>query len=343
MVSSSDSTLTSLTLPCDSISVYFEKIHGFVPIIHRPRFLAKHLQNHQPSEEQFVESSLDSALLINSMCSLAARFSNSPAFDGVCPRDRGNSFAARANAIYQEYAHCTTPPTPTLTYLQGCVLLALFELATGPSLRGWVLTGYCIRLAYEMDLNTIDEDVTRNGSTESVPATQPSSAADWSLREEFRRVWWSIWELDTFTATLSCRPFAIDRRRNQVLLPATDTDWFADTPVASVALGSSAGTAWKALRGLPNANERAWYLVSNYLLGTAHELWLQRPVPPEQKRSMETVLSCFGLALPEEFHLKFGSITFDDDNFHKNNTIIATALLLKASVPTVSHLLLNGC
>jgi hypothetical protein len=108
-----------------------------------------------------------------------------------------------------------------LLYLQGCIVVAFYWYKFGPCARGWVLSGVRIRLAYDLDLTVVDEDDSETLNTE-----------DWVRRQEMRRAFWLVCELDTFGSTISMRPYAIDRSRMAVLLPVFDKAWLVETPVS---------------------------------------------------------------------------------------------------------------
>jgi hypothetical protein len=314
-----------------SIELFFEKIHGFVPIFHRPRFYAQLAQ--RPAEERFTALSIESAFILNGMFALAARFSTSGFFSGIPVKERGDGFALQAQSLYQDCIRASELEIPSLAYLQGAILLNFYQSVSGPNARTWVLTGLCCRLAYDLGLNTLDDDILGKSQTKEV---QWSSVEDWVQREELRRAWWSVWELDTFSSTLSCRPFTIDRNRMQVLLPAPDKEWFSETPIASAGIGSTPLSAWKSLQGSPNQDVRAWFLVCNFLMELAHEMSQKTSISPQVKRDMESALSCFALVLPGEFHLSSGSLIFDEENYTKSNWIIATNLMLQRLVTQAS-------
>lgn len=246
-------------------------------------------------------------------------------FTGVPPNARGEEFAKEARWLYEASTR-SEHLTSNLMYLHGCILLSFYQLSSGPCSFGWILTGVCIRLAYDLGLDITDEDVSTELGKEAV---QWSSTEDWAQREELRRAWWSVWELDAYASTLSGRPYAIDQTQMHVLLPAPDVNWVSKTPIASTFIGSDPSSVWQCLQGSANQDERAWFLVANVLLLQAHALWRRRAVPIKAKEDMEYALSCFALILPQSFHTSSGSIVFDEDNFQKCNWVVLTNIILQ--------------
>lgn len=146
-------------------------------------------------------------------------------------------------------------------------------------------------------------------------------------KEELRRLWWSVWELDCFASGLSSRPFAFDPQ--DVMLPSADENWFSKTPIASTHLRGDFRTVWKCLQGSSNQDRRAWYLLCNHLCVTANKTRQQHGTSLEMKRDLEFASTCFALALPREFDLGSGLLYFDDNNFRKSSWIMLTILMLQ--------------
>lgn len=292
-----------------------------MPILNKPKFIQKYITQGRPELRNGSQVALETSLLFNGMLALAARFSTIPCFDHLLQVNRGCQFAKRAQNIY--YESLRSIQTPSIEFLQGCTLLAWYTYLSGPDSQGWLLIGTCIRLAYELGINTVDTEV--DGESCSI------NAAEWQREEELRRVWWSVWELDTFASAIGCRPHAIDPARTAVKLPASDAAWFAGEPVESVLVDHDPLHTWHCLRDCPNQEERAWFLVVNHLLLAACELSQQR-VPQQQKiEDLDMALSCFALLLPPQFHLEsaFGDMYFDPENFTRCNWIISTNIMLQ--------------
>lgn len=310
------------------IDIYFDKVQAWLPLLHRPRFYQQFVSNEQAPTQR--ASCLEDRLLLQGIFALSARYSTSQFFSTVSPLDRGNQFADEASALYIQKRTDVDPPN--LAYIQGCILLAFYYYTSGPCPRGWLLTGVCVRLAYDLDLSSIDEDEGLGLDT-----------AEWVSREESRRAWWLVWELDTFGSTISRRPYMIDRRRMSVVLPCSDDAWYAKTPLASVKLEWELGKAWKTLQGCPNQSERAWFLVANHLMSLINDLSHRRDgVSLEEKAEAENAISCFLLVMPASFHLEGGSFWFNTENFARSNWIICAHLMMAAPNLLISNISVKG-
>ncbi|KAK7897436.1 hypothetical protein LTR67_005325 [Exophiala xenobiotica] len=318
----------SLTVPEDQVvhlvELFFSRVSSFLPIFHRPRFYTTYISQHVSEGGHFRQLDLESALILNGIMSLSARFSTSSYWSATTPNERGEVFAQKAKTIFAD-ATSQEDRTPTLSYLQGCILLAFYHHTNSPSSFGWMLSGVCMRLAYDLGINYVDEDLIERAT---IDRPQWSSAEDWVEREEKRRAFWSVWELDAFPSTMSRRPYAIDVNKIKALLPASDDHWFAAEPIPSAFVGSTPATAWKSLRGSPNQTERAWFLVANSLMLLASDLVEQKGVSQQTKEEMESVLSCFALSLPEHFRVTSNPPVFNEQTFPSSNWIMATNIML---------------
>lgn len=276
---------------------------------------------------------MEDALLLNGMFALAARFSNSEFFHGILPKNRGKPFATEALSILQRYILAAIDDSPTVASLQGVVLMGYYWLTRGPNLQAWFLTGIACRMAYFIGLNTIDEDFTGHAATH--PDLSPS---EWAQREELRRVWWAVLDLDNFGSCLSHRPVNIDRHRMHVLLPVLDKYWFAEQPVTSGFLDPDPLNAWKSLKGSQNRNPHAYYLVANALQMFAHEWSMKGSIRPEFRENVESTIACFAMSLPDEFDLENGNMCFSPDHVNFDNWVICLHLMLQGPRSFLIHI-----
>ncbi|KAF5009165.1 hypothetical protein FDECE_4609 [Fusarium decemcellulare] len=274
----------------DLIHLFFDKIQAWLPLLHRPRFFARYMKNGVFATTRTQPFSDIESLLLCGMFALAARHSSHPWLQDIPAPDRGQRFADEASKYY---AMPRAPEQgPTLEYLQGCILLAIYEYSSGPSHRAWILAGVCVRLAYDLNLCNMDE---QDNSVNS---------EDWSCLEEQRRAFWLVWEVDTFGSVMSRRPSSINRSLMAVRLPVGDADWFADSPVKSPVIDSRPSEAWKILLDSPNQSERAWYLVANILMTVASEFAAGRHTCRRDKDELVDAITCFSIVISQRFSLE---------------------------------------
>lgn len=150
---------------------------------------------------------------------------------------------------------------PPLSLLQAALLVAHGQLTQGVRGQAWRSLGTCVRVAYELNLHLVDSG---HASEELEMDTE-----QWCEREEKRRAWWAIWEMDVFASTIRRCPTAIDRSRNETLLPVEDEHWFRGEPSASCFLELDLTRRWSALQRCGNISAKAWFIVINSLMKDA--------------------------------------------------------------------------
>ena len=309
----------SLELPLEVadalVHLYFTKVQMWLPLFHKPRFFAKFMTG--PGDMLLTTSgyALEDALIFYGMFALAARYASHSYFEMSPPRTRNIPFSKKAQQLYG--AARTHIDTFTLSYLQGCVLLAFDGYSAGPNPRSWILTGVCVRMAYELGLDRVE----RYEPTASI------SAEGWAHNQELIRTWWLVWELDTFGSMMLERPFAIDRRRMNTPLPVSDAAYFANTPVQSAPLMTRPADTWKSLRECANQCERAWFLISIHLLASVYDL-TQGGFRETDCEELLDAITCFGFSIPDSVYLENNPTPFSNETVARENWIICTHIMV---------------
>jgi hypothetical protein len=211
----------------------------------------------------------------------------------------------------------------SLSFLQGCILLSFYEETGGPSFESWLSIGMCSCLAFELGLDKIDEDLP--GVDYS---SQWKSPSEWVEREEKRRAWWLVWELDVFASTILKRSQAIDKSQINVLLPASDAQWFDNCPISSTFIIPDVANTWRTLQDCPNQAVRAWFLVCTFFMATAHDMSRKHNISEQDLIDFESSRVCFSLLLPVTFSLSSSSLTFTETNFSTSNWVVSTIFML---------------
>lgn len=225
-------------------------------VLHRPSFLSWIKNGNFKSDPHSI-------FLILTVSALAARFSDRPEveiFDRMLFKEststkndqidshfkyskrcqRGKGFLTQANRLFQrEFLRMEkleleqgTPQKPTVRFIQATTLLTFGEIARALSSRAHSLVSAAVRLAYDCGLDEIDGDRTH--------LFEPNDhRAEIVKREELRRIWWAISDMENFVCVVRCRPRLIDWRRCKTRLPCDDTDWFESREVPSYFLPAS--------------------------------------------------------------------------------------------------------
>ncbi|RFU28510.1 hypothetical protein B7463_g7830, partial [Scytalidium lignicola] len=244
----SESLLPPTDLINHLVDMFFVAIQPQFRLLHQPTFVER-LQS-----RAFI-SQKNSTLLLNAIFALSARYSDdlevhlfdqSLALEYDSSRcrtmkrwERGKGFARRANELFEkevaeaerfelESGEVKIPP---ISLVQAAALLAFAELGMGPSSRAHSLISTAVRMAYDSDLNATDQAEYHNSfkmTTESVP-----TETEWIRKEELRRAWWCIWELEIFVCTAKSKPRMINSKKCWTKLPVDDKDWFAGHQVPS--------------------------------------------------------------------------------------------------------------
>jgi hypothetical protein len=245
----------------------------------------------------------------------------------MSPKARAKMFGCKAKVLYTEILQRDELEQSNLSFLQGCILLSFYQQTSLPTTESWLLIGTCCRLAIDLGLDVIDEDVISSGLLCTTTAITPE---EWSKREEQRRAWWLVWELDVFASTLSKRPYGIDRNQMHVLLPVSDKYWFSNTPIISMPIKADVFQAWGSLDCCLNQDERIWFLLTTFLMATAHDLSTRRRTTTTQDLiDFQHTLDCFNLTLPTNFYPSSGSLILTESNFASCNWVISTVFMLK--------------
>lgn len=238
------------------VEVYFESVQPEFPLLHRPSLL-KSLYSGSLATERH------SPLLLNAVFALAAKFTDDPrvhSFDlsaqclssaespgtahtrKTSRRERGKGFLRRASELFQDTTHeyenleldANMADKPSVLLIQGAILLSYAELSRGAVHRAYSLISKCVRIAYDAGLDRID-------SAEIVQSIDPTlchQTTDWG-KEELRRAWWCIWELESFVCNILCRTQITNLTNCQTKLPMDDLEWFEGTETPSCFLPSS--------------------------------------------------------------------------------------------------------
>ncbi|OQV07842.1 Fungal specific transcription factor domain-containing protein isoform 2 [Cladophialophora immunda] len=301
----------------ERLHLFFDNVQVWLPIFHRPSFWKQYV----PFENTIVSTAglgADEIFMINAIFALTARFSTAANFDHVPILDRGDVFVDRAVTIKDEIMK-TLEETST-EFLKACVLLASYYCTSGQLGQGSLLTSMCVRLAHDLALNRVDED----------PSELPDPFSDvdaWVRKEDLRRLWWAIFDLDTFVSTVVRQPYVIERREMQVHLPVADHQWFSGIPLISAVLDHQPAMVWKSLQGCPNQAPRAWYLVCNYLMSCIAVAARQTSqAPANTALELDSALCCLRLALPAEYQLQ--SLCIDKETYREHNWILCCHFMI---------------
>ena len=297
------------------LAAYFDNMTAY-SLFHRPTFDNKMCA---------ITSEKELQALLAAMFSFSVRFVQlknlpfSPHSQQLCAEKH---FAEKL--VAECIADCKED-SPSLCVLQAMTINIFISLTNGVRGRSWRALGECIRIAFELRLHQVD----RENAEGIKPGGGNSSAVEWVLKEERRRLWWAIWELDVFASTIKCLPTGISWRANHTCLPVDDALWYSSSPTPSCWLADDPSMRCKVLERSGNRGGCAWFIVANSLMRNAQMLPARDdPVVlnntknsespgatqyhPLEKNIIENSVACLIMALPAELDVKQGILAFTE-------------------------------
>ncbi|PWY75485.1 citrinin biosynthesis transcriptional activator CtnR [Aspergillus heteromorphus CBS 117.55] len=176
--------------------LYFDRVHDFVPVVHRHRYL---------SWTKDADKHLSRRSLQYAMWSMAASMSTQ--LDHLC-----DPLYRSARGLLEASGLTDDPALHDTEHVQALLVLSIYEFTRHTFRRGWISAGQCFRLVQLMNWHRIDTNL------EAVPL-QPDELI---CMEEKRRVFWMAYVLDRFVCTRLENPLTFDERIITTRLPATE-------------------------------------------------------------------------------------------------------------------------
>ncbi|KAL7963136.1 hypothetical protein V8C34DRAFT_310710 [Trichoderma compactum] len=194
-------------------------------------------------------------LILSSMFSLAARYSDHPEVDlfdrmllrqasgsygsqdDVCYKsrkrwERGQGFLSQAYRLFMNETSRMDKlelengdmQRPSITVVQAAAVITFAQMGFGLGGRTYPLLTTAVRLALDCGLDQVDYNdetmfTSRDGDSDPCKSM-------WVKEEELRRSWWVIAYLENFICVTKDRPRMIDWGKCKTKLPCDDKDWF---------------------------------------------------------------------------------------------------------------------
>ncbi|KIV87424.1 hypothetical protein, variant 1 [Exophiala sideris] len=265
---------SSLQSICQSLSIspqnlskltnlYFENVTS-LSLFHRPSFDSMVYKTLPPEQ---------SVALLAAMSAISAHYaqpdkSNSqshsqPTTNNLSPQ----RFYKLAWTTIQEQLENHEENKPPLYLLQALILIALYECIVSAKGRSWRTLGICVRIAHELELHLTDQYLQGQSL-----AQQKVSQDIWTRKEELRRAWWILWQLDIFVSTVRRQPTLIHAAEYATLLPVSDKSWYAGVTQPSCFLDLDPFLRSRNLVECGNESGLAWYIVAISLVRDAHAI-----------------------------------------------------------------------
>lgn len=120
------------------LETFFEYYECHFPFYSKDAFVAQVKEKKAP------------ALLLNSMCAMAARFSSLPVFEGKPAYVRGEGFANKAKHLLVPLLNL-----PSYDVVASILMIAWMEMATCHDVGIWMYTGMAVRMAEDMGMHKV--------------------------------------------------------------------------------------------------------------------------------------------------------------------------------------------
>ena len=185
-----------------------------------------------------------------------------------------------------------------LSRFQQAFLLAFYAFHQYPGRKSWLRASELTREAYECGLDQIDNP--------DHCQLYVSNTMDVEEKEEWRRLWWSIYCLDTYCNITAQTPFVIELDGVRTALTSSDpTQQYQD----AVFLPPDTDKLWetcKAVSACPGNYYVNFHILTTTLIrkaGKLQRLWAHNPTPKiyESVTILDEHLSAVRLALPPRF------------------------------------------
>ncbi|KAL2828907.1 fungal-specific transcription factor domain-containing protein [Aspergillus cavernicola] len=297
--------------------IYFEKTHAFVPIIHRPRYMAA---------MDFAPNSRPPACLQYIIWCHAAAVSEK--YSDLHPL-----FYQRARKYAElDQMKGLGENTLNISHCQTWILIGSYEYKMMFFPRAWISTGVAARISIMLGLNRLD------GEGLEVKQCLPP-ARDWVETEERRRTFWMMFNIDRYASIGTGWPTCIDERDIMTNLPASEEAFVNGKPEKTARLSD-------VLCGeeLATLSPFASVAFISCLLGR-NLTHLHRPDPQDndndlngvfwqRHRSHDNILLHFALSMPSHLRLPAGvtdsNVLFCNLAVHTSTVCLHQAAIFKA-------------
>lgn len=298
-------------------TIYFEKVHASVPMIHRPRYMAAmHLAPHMRPP----------------ICLRYAMWANAASVSDKYEALQEHFYLRARKYIQQDEMRGHGEPMVTISHAQTWALLCTYEFKMMFFPRAWMSAGRCSRMSLMMGLHRMD------GTGLDVKQCLPPPK-DWTEREERRRTFWTSFCVDRYASIGTGWPMSIEERDILTNLPVDEESYEFNRPQKTMSLSEAMDPS-----GPPHLSSYAGVVLMACLFGR-NLTHLHRPSPDDRDddlngefwkrhRLMDNILLNTSLALPDALRLPHGlndpNIVFLNMNIHTSAICLHQAAIFKA-------------
>ena len=312
-----DEPLPTQEVVNDLNTIFFDKIHPSVPMIHRPRYYAA--MNLAPHMRPPV-------------CLRYAMWANAAAVTDKYEALQEHFYYRARKYIQQDEMKGHGESMITTAHCQTWILLATYEFKSMYFPRAWLSSGRGSRMVQMMGLHRLD------GAGLDVKQCLPPPK-DWTEREERRRTFWMSFCTDRYSSIGTGWPMSIEEKDILTSLPAEEADYELSKPSKTISLPEALLPS-----GAPQLSSFAGVVLMACLFGR-NLTHLHRPSPDDndsdlngafwkRHREMDNILLNTALALPDALRLPSGlndaNIIWMNMNIHTSTICLHQAAIFKA-------------
>ncbi|KAH8700988.1 hypothetical protein BGW36DRAFT_357621 [Talaromyces proteolyticus] len=242
------------------------------------------------------------------------------------------------------YAIETSSGFLTLDVFRQACMLAFFDFHQRPGLQSWMKVGQLTRHAYRQGLNQIE-----NPDTCAIYQFPHTIAED---IEEWRRAWWFIYTLDSYSNIMASTPFLIELDGVHTALIGQESESTSDEGLEKserAFLASEPDQLWKTMQTIvANGNElnANIHLITTTILRMAAKLSLLRKQNPSEDlfrriESLKGHISAVRLAMPLRYMKPTRDVIINETKERHHERLVCIlhihAALLMLSIPPYPH------
>ncbi|KAK3376219.1 fungal-specific transcription factor domain-containing protein, partial [Lasiosphaeria ovina] len=213
-----DKELSWPSSPGQRDQLYFDRVHVFIPILHRRRYFARG----RPGAGASASYACLQAAIRTLAAALSSQFNHlrHDLYHDTLRRLNHPASCAPGGGSAED------DETRRLELAQAWILVAIYEFMQGTVQRAWTSAGLAIRIVQLMRLHDVD-----GGAAPAhldMGADDPNAFVD---KEVKRRVFWVAFCLDRFSCVLEKLPLTLDEKTILTRLPCPEQAFQSQTPV----------------------------------------------------------------------------------------------------------------
>ncbi|KAI1474107.1 fungal-specific transcription factor domain-containing protein [Daldinia eschscholtzii] len=199
------------------VEIYFAKIHPWIPMLHVRLFRQRMAGENERSRLTTI---------LHAIVSLCSRFSDDARLGNAGEKLR-NAKRSRQTVLLRSMESFS------VENLQALIICAFDTLGSGRGPSAWSIVGSMTRTVEQLQLSVEEDDQPIASSVKAMIKRMAflPPARNWSEREERRRVFWNIFQLDRFCSIATGWNLSLTSADVKMRLPCEGALWEAGEPL----------------------------------------------------------------------------------------------------------------